>query len=113
MSSLGEQMDLLFSIVNVPGATWDEERKVFFVKEVEGGVIEVMPLMYTSGLTIRTKNDIWGYYDRWCYQDVPSAVAAAVEWDPSTQAEPVGWHRHPSSGRRRPNGNPEEEYVNP
>ena len=37
------------------------------------------------------------------------AVAALKEWD--GVGEPKGWMRHPASGRRRPGGDPEQEYV--
>jgi hypothetical protein len=39
------------------------------------------------------------------------AVAAMYMWD--GEDEPKEWMRHPSSGRRRPDGDPSKEYVNP
>ena len=29
------------------------------------------------------------------------------------ESEPSGWHRHPATGRRRPDGDPTKEYVRP
>ena len=55
-----------------------------------------------------------GYYtDTWIY-DVEQADAgwrAALGWD--GEGEPDGWYRHPQSGRRRPDGDPEKEFVRP
>ena len=45
------------------------------------------------------------------YESDLGAILAATEWD--GDGEPMGWHRHPSTGRRRPEGDPEMEYVNP
>jgi len=38
-------------------------------------------------------------------------VTALIEYDGTS--EPQGWFRHPNSGRRRPGGDPSQEYVNP
>ena len=56
--------------------------------------------------------DRYGYEDRWCYHDLMMAAEAMRHWveDP-TAAEPFGWHRHPPSGRRRPDGDASREYV--
>jgi hypothetical protein len=50
--------------------------------------------------------------DLWLYPDLPSALQAARTWDGLTP-EPRGWHVHPLSGRRRPDGDPAREYVPP
>lgn len=74
--------------------------------------VAVIPFLFTWGV-------VWGYLeehghfyeDRWCYHDLPTAIAAATDW--RGVGEPVGWHRHPLSGRRRPDGSPDKEYINP
>ena len=55
--------------------------------------------------------DYSGYDDRWCYHTLYDAAEALLTWDGT--GEPGGWHRHPDSGRRRPEGNAELEYINP
>lgn len=50
------------------------------------------------------------YDDRWCYHSHDAATAALEKWDGT--GEPDGWHRHPLTGRRRPNGDPLQEYIN-
>lgn len=53
-----------------------------------------------------------GVEERWCYANEGLARAAVEKWRAEGwQGEPLGWHRHPSTGRRRPDGVPEKEYV--
>ena len=43
-----------------------------------------------------------GYEDRWCYHNISDATQALLEWQSRNfEGEPLGWHRHPTSGRRR------------
>jgi hypothetical protein len=52
------------------------------------------------------------YDDSWCYDGWPSALAAVAAWDvEGGQTEPEGWHRHPRTGRRRPDGDASQEYI--
>lgn len=56
----------------------------------------------------------WGYGDRWCFADYRRALAGLLDWTlRSGDGEPVGWHRHPASGRRRPGGDASREVVRP
>lgn len=71
--------------------------------------IAVYPLMFTDAIIIGDLNDHTGYKDRWCYEKGKAEIALE-EWD--GVGEPKGWHRHPSTGRRRPDGDPEQEYIN-
>ena len=72
--------------------------------------VAVMPLMFTHAIIWGYIGDTFGYEDRWCYHDKGVAIAAATAWDGT--GEPEGWHRHPATGRRRPDGDPSQEYVN-
>jgi hypothetical protein len=49
--------------------------------------------------TLHIDIDPFGYADRYCYTDSIDAIAALDQWD--GKGDPVGWHRHPRSGRRR------------
>ncbi|WP_423396044.1 hypothetical protein [Burkholderia sp. LMG 21824] len=53
---------------------------------------------------------VHGYGDRWCYSSYADAKASLDAWD--GEGEPTGWHRHPDSGRRRENGDPNRETIN-
>jgi hypothetical protein len=74
-------------------------------------LVAIMPLIYTHAIV--TIADAFGYEDRWCYHDYAAAKCALDEWDGCSGTEPQGWHRHPASGRRRPQGDASEEYVTP
>lgn len=53
--------------------------------------------------------DQFGYDDRWFYER-GKAAAALEAWN--GEGEPEGWFRHPDTGRRRPGGDPDKEYIN-
>lgn len=53
----------------------------------------------------------WIIADQWVYLSDDAAVAAMRTWDPLAGGEPPGWYRHPTSGRRRTNGDPAQEYI--
>jgi hypothetical protein len=80
----------------------------------DGMEICVFPRMFSSILTFGRRDDQFGYDTHWCYETPGVAILAAEEWDPANPEtpEPEGWFRHANSGRRRPNGDPQKEYVN-
>lgn len=54
----------------------------------------------------------WAYgmfHDRWLYRDTAEAAKALEEWEGA--GEPQGWHHHPSTHRRRKEGNPRRESI--
>jgi hypothetical protein len=68
---------------------------------------------YTCAILKGDMFDDYGYEDRWCFCNFYVAGAALVEWrNRGFEGEPIGWHRHPDSGRRRPDGDPSKEYIN-
>jgi hypothetical protein len=100
-----------------------EERKAFAnennylaYREYHGGKwVALNHLMFTTAI-------VGGYIDtlecsvdeRWCYHKQIDAVMALVAWEElGFVGEPKGWHRHPYTGRRRPNGEPSLEYIDP
>lgn len=58
----------------------------------------ITPMLYTTAIIVGQVGDDTGYDDRWCYENVFDAVLALRAW--GGEGEPVGWHRHPASGRR-------------
>lgn len=83
---------------------------VLWRKELpDGREICVIPRAFNTILTIGHVDDSFGYDDQWCYETPGQAILAANEWNGTE--EPEGWFRHAKSGRRRPNGNPEKEYI--
>jgi hypothetical protein len=71
----------------------------------------IMPLMFTHAIITGRIGDRMGYDDRWCFSSLAKAQAALDAWDGA--GEPQGWHRHPRTGRRRIEGGPATEYVDP
>lgn len=71
----------------------------------------IAPFLFTYGIILGTIGDQYGYVDRWCFESYAKAKAALDAWDGT--GEPNGWHRHPDSGRRRPDGDVAREYINP
>jgi hypothetical protein len=48
--------------------------------------------------------------DAWCYSVPGAGLLAAMCWDGEGDP-PEGWFRHIGSARRRPEGDPEREYI--
>jgi hypothetical protein len=48
--------------------------------------------------------------DAWCYSHASAGLMAASAWDGNGDP-PEGWFRHIRTARRRPEGDPEREYV--
>ena len=58
----------------------------------------IQPKMYTHAIVKGRIGDVTGIDDVWCYPNYRAAKAALDPWDGT--GEPIGWHRHPPSGRR-------------
>lgn len=71
----------------------------------------IIPFIFTSGIILGRADNGGTYIDRWCYEAFDVALEAFNQWNGI--GEPDGWHRHPSTGRRRPNGDVQAEYYNP
>lgn len=75
----------------------------------DGRYAGIKPLLFHWTLIVGAIGDTWGYDDRWCYATEDLAQQALEAW--GGRGEPAGWHRHPNSGRRRPDGDRASEYV--
>lgn len=62
----------------------------------DAGICLIQRLAFTYA--IRSDVDLWGIGNRWCYKGYAKAKAAFDAWDGT--GEPLGWHRHPDTGRR-------------
>lgn len=51
-----------------------------------------------------------GIAESYCYRDLELVLRAAAEWN--GEGDPLdGWHRSPTNGRRREDGDPAREYF--
>lgn len=88
-----------------PGAT---------VKDLGDGTYVMSKSLLFHWTLIRGQIDDWtGYFDRWCYATRELAEKALHDFpsNPPADYEPTGWHRHPKTGRRRPEGDSAHEHV--
>ena len=90
---------------------WDPYVEGWIVKDMpDGRRVWIKKFTFTAAIIIGP--DGTGMYDdRWCYATAELAATCARAWDAMPGTEPTGWHRHPTSGRRRPEGNPHREYL--
>ena len=73
--------------------------------------VAVAPRLFTWALLWGHVDNRHGFVEHWCYPSLFAAVAAAACWDGT--GDPVGWVRHPRTGRRRRDGDESREYVEP
>ena len=94
---------------------WVEEASAFRVATGIRHHLDVAPFAFTVAVVTTPIASPLGYDDRWCYHDVPTALVAARAWMATSfpDGEPAGWHRHPATGRRRPDGLAHLEHVAP
>lgn len=75
----------------------------------DGRYILAHPLLFHWTMIVGRIGDTWGFDTRYCYADEALALAALSKWDGN--GDPEGWHRHPDTSRRRPDGDPALEYI--
>lgn len=78
----------------------------------DGRWTAISNFIFTSAILIGDMFDMYGHTDRWCYHKRIDALSARLVWAcAGYKGEPPGWHRHPESGRRRENGDPDTEII--
>lgn len=78
-----------------------------------GDYIAIKRLMFHWSVIRGAIGDEFQYDDRWCFGDNIDQVTEAVEeWKRrGFTGEPNGWVRHPSTSRRRPEGDATREFI--
>lgn len=88
----------------------DKNKYTDYTRFSDGRDACIAPLMFTHAILAGLTE--WGYEDRWCYHSIWDAMEAIAEWKARDgEGEPTGWHRHPDTGRRRPDGDASKEYI--
>lgn len=69
-------------------------------------------LIFHWTLHIGQIGDFCTYLDRYCYRDQKLCEDAMDEWKSRNfSGDPINWHRHPGTGRRRENGDSKLETL--
>lgn len=93
------------------GLEYDPMAEAYVVGHLpDGRAIWAHDLMFHASLIIGPPG-VPLYDDRWCYPDLAAAVLAGQAWMLHGGPEPDGWHRHPATGRRRPDCDPKQEHI--
>lgn len=79
----------------------------------DGTYVMARRLMFHWMVIRGYQDDYTGYFDRWCYatEELARTALASFPQEGADGFEPAGWHRHPPTARRRPNGDPALEYI--
>lgn len=78
----------------------------------DGEYVGIKPLMFHWTMFKGHLDIEHGWEDHWCFVDEDLARKQLEEWRcRGFEGEPEGWHRHPKTGRRRVDGDPETEYI--
>lgn len=78
-----------------------------FWKLPDGQVCGLSRLIYHW--TVKIDLSEIGYRDRYCFPTSDLAITAMEQWN--GEGDPINWHRHPRTGRRRPDYTPASEYI--
>lgn len=98
--------------MTAPGLEGVEKFEGGYLRRLDNGrTIYLIPQIFNFRLAIGwTHEEDIGYDDFYCYLHEFQAVVAFLTW--KGEGDPViGWIRHGRSGRRRPDGDPDREYV--
>jgi hypothetical protein len=81
----------------------------------DGTYVLAKPLLFHWTVIRGVVGDRAAYFDRWCFanQGLAQAAVDAFPPNPPDGFEPAGWHRHPPTGRRRTDGDPGRETIDP
>lgn len=76
----------------------------------DGTILAVGSMLFNNGRLFIDVNH-HGYDDCYCYDSVELAHQSMMSFDEHKDAEPEGWKRHPSTGRRREGGDKKKQVV--
>lgn len=94
-----------------PETDINDRNRVWYLhkRELGDGRTLYLEPMLPGHLSLCLAHDKWNL-ERWCYHDHDAAWRAVLGWN--GKGDPEGWYRHPLSGRRRHESDPELEYIN-
>jgi hypothetical protein len=97
---------------------WDKLGAYEDIRDLGDGTFVMAHRLMFHWMLVRGYMDagvLESYFDRWCYatEELVRDALAAFPVNPVADYEPAGWHRHPPTHRRRPGGDPAQEYIDP
>ena len=99
-------VDLVVKIIPITPELGD----LFAVQLRNGRTVHLTKMIFNHRLNLMSENGN-GWDDAWCYEDFRSALIAMLNWNTDSMSEPEGWKKHPTTGRYRPDSNPDLEYL--
>lgn len=84
---------------------WWEKKKVF----EDGRVAYLHRTIFNLRISISPDEQAQTFDEFYCFHDFSAASKAMEEWD--GKGDPDGWVRHVPTNRRRPDGDPRDEYI--
>lgn len=69
------------------------DRHCYTISETATHLVEVVPMIFNDRVVLTPKAFLDGYDHGWCFDKGGAAFAAAVVWDPATEAEPAGYKK--------------------
>jgi len=89
-----------------------ERHGAIYQRELDDGrEITVYPLLWWGAkVCIGPADCPVGFDDSWLYREEGRALDIAKSWDGNGDP-PDGWFRQTSTGRRRPGGDPAQEFI--
>ena len=78
----------------------------------DGRWVGLRRLLFHWTMHIGKIGDVTGYDDRYCLANFDLALESFNDWIVRDfEGDPINWHRHPKSGRRRTDADSEQEYI--
>jgi hypothetical protein len=85
---------------------------VIVVQTGKGRWVGLLRLMFHWTMHAGDMHNMVGHDQRYCYKTFDLASQALTEWAMvDFEGEPSRWHKDPYTGRLRPDGDPEKEYL--
>lgn len=82
---------------------WDEEQRMFIVKETENWVVCMVPMIFNERITVASKDEHpFEYSAGFCYDKGQQAILRAALWDPETERYPTGFKKIACDARAKP-----------
>jgi len=79
---------------------WNDDMQSLVIKETDKWVVSVTPMIFNDRILLSSKEE-WPHFwtAGYCYDKGPSAVLAAIIWDPEKERNPLGFKKIAADAR--------------